>query len=182
MMYNDLFEIWKNERDSDKLVKLPPDFYLQIADYIKKMGEEERMLDKKTLRASLLRGEVRNVKRMVYELMNMRYQKFVRIWAEGKKVPSDVITPQEEKIFLSSPLFAEAFQNFASNVLRGHLADVGAERMPRRVMVRFLEDVPAIIGADMKAYGPFKREDVASLPIENTKILIKQGLAEKIEA
>lgn len=182
MMYNNLFEIWKKERDSDKLVKLPPDFYLQIADYIKKLGMEERMLDKKTLRASLLKKEMCNVKHMVYELMKMRYKKFVRIWAEGKKIPSDLVTPQEEKIFSSGPLFAEAFQNFVNNVMRGHFADVGAERMPRRVMVRFLKDVPAIIGADMKAYGPFKREDVASLPIENAKILIKQGLAEKIEA
>jgi DNA replication initiation complex subunit (GINS family) len=32
----------------------------------------------------------------------------------------------------------------------------------------------------MKAYGPFKAEDVASLPIENARILIKQGLAEKV--
>jgi len=182
MMYKDLFEIWKNERDSDKLVKLPPDFYLQIANYIRTLGEEERMLDKKTLRASLLKEETRNVKQMVYELMKIRYQKFVRIWAEGKKVLSDLVTPQEEKIFSSSPIFAEAFQNFANNILRGHLPDVGTERTPQRVMVRFLKDVPAIIGADMKAYGPFKREDVASLPIENTKILIKQGLAEKIEA
>jgi DNA replication initiation complex subunit (GINS family) len=34
----------------------------------------------------------------------------------------------------------------------------------------------------MKTYGPFKVEDVASLPIENAKVLIKQGLAEKVEA
>jgi DNA replication initiation complex subunit (GINS family) len=33
----------------------------------------------------------------------------------------------------------------------------------------------------MKTYGPFKAEDVASLPVENVKILVKQGLAEKIE-
>jgi DNA replication factor GINS len=47
--------------------------------------------------------------------------------------------------------------------------------------MRFLKDVPAIIGADMKTYGPFKTEDVASLPVENTKILKKQGLAENVE-
>ena len=181
-MYRDLFEFWRNERGSDKLVKLPPDFYLQIADYIKKLGEEERMLDKKTLKASLLREEIRNVKRMIYELMKIRYQKFVRIWAEGKKVPVDAITVQEEKIFSSTPPFAEAFQNFANNILRGHLPDVDAERTPRRIIVRFLKDAPAIIGADMNTYGPFKSEDVASLPVENAKILIKQGLAEKIEA
>jgi DNA replication initiation complex subunit (GINS family) len=41
--------------------------------------------------------------------------------------------------------------------------------------------VPAIIGSDMKTYGPFEAEDIASLPAENAKILVKQGLAEKVE-
>jgi len=47
--------------------------------------------------------------------------------------------------------------------------------------LRFLRDIPAIIGADMKTYGPFNAEDVASLPAENAKILAKQGLAERVE-
>jgi len=34
----------------------------------------------------------------------------------------------------------------------------------------------------METYGPFKVEDVASLPVENAKILVKKGLAEKVEA
>jgi DNA replication factor GINS len=46
--------------------------------------------------------------------------------------------------------------------------------------MRLLKDVPAIVGADMKTYGPFRTEDVASLPVENAKILVRQGLAEKI--
>ncbi len=33
----------------------------------------------------------------------------------------------------------------------------------------------------MKTYCSFRVEDIASLPIENANILIKQGLAEKVE-
>ena len=33
----------------------------------------------------------------------------------------------------------------------------------------------------MKPYGPFKVEDVASLPANNAKILVKQGLAVLVE-
>jgi DNA replication initiation complex subunit (GINS family) len=33
----------------------------------------------------------------------------------------------------------------------------------------------------MKTYGPFLAEDVASLPVENAKVLVKRGLAEAIE-
>ena len=44
-----------------------------------------------------------------------------------------------------------------------------------------LRDDPAMVGADMKTYCPFKVEDVASSPVENAKILIKQGLAERLK-
>jgi len=47
--------------------------------------------------------------------------------------------------------------------------------------LRFKGEVPAIIGADMKVYGPFEIEDVASLPIENAGIMIKRDLADKVE-
>ncbi len=52
---------------------------------------------------------------------------------------------------------------------------------PKRVTVRFSKPIPAIMGADMKSYGPFAVEDVASLPELNAKILVKQGLAVAVE-
>jgi hypothetical protein len=51
----------------------------------------------------------------------------------------------------------------------------------KRLTVRFAKAIPAIMGADMKSYGPFNAEDVASLPAVNAKMLVKQGLAVQIE-
>jgi DNA replication factor GINS len=68
-------------------------------------------------------------------------------------------------------------------VLSGNTSvKVEAKEKPKKRVLRFLREVPAIIGADMKSYGPFKPEDVASVPAENAKILIKQGLAAEVEA
>jgi len=53
---------------------------------------------------------------------------------------------------------------------------------PRTMILRFVKEIPAIIGADMKTYGPFRPEDIASLPIENAKILVKQDVAVEVEA
>jgi len=180
-MYNDLYEIWKRELESSELERLPADFYSRITDYLRKIGEESRMLDKRTLKASFLKKEKQNVERMIRELIQMRYKKLVRIMAEGKRVPSDVLTSEEEKIYAGASSFADAFQNFAKDILRGYLPSVISEQKNKRAALRFLKDIPPIIGSDMKTYGPFKAEDVASLPIENAKILVKQGLAEKIE-
>jgi DNA replication factor GINS len=49
------------------------------------------------------------------------------------------------------------------------------------MVVRLLKEIPEIVGADMKTYGPFKPEDVATVPKENAKTLIKQGLAVEVE-
>lgn len=51
----------------------------------------------------------------------------------------------------------------------------------KRLTLRFIKSIPAIMGADMKSYGPFNAEDVAALPALNAQILIKQGLAVLVE-
>ncbi len=56
-----------------------------------------------------------------------------------------------------------------------------APRAHKRSTIRFLKGIPAIMGADMKSYGPFVAEDVASLPPQNAQILVKQGLAVLVE-
>ncbi|MFQ6096039.1 MAG: hypothetical protein ACE5NN_07835, partial [Candidatus Bathyarchaeia archaeon] len=45
------------------------------------------------------------------------------------------------------------------------------------VEVRFLKEVPVIVGSDMKTYGPFKPGDISRLPKQNAEILVKQGAA-----
>jgi len=180
-MYNDLYEIWKRELESSELEKLPPDFYSRVTDYLRKLREESRMLDKKTVKARLLKSEMRNVKRMLRELIRTRYKKLIRKMAKGEKVSSDVLTVEEQKIYTGASPLAEAYQSFVENLLRGNVLKMGVGREHKRAVLRFLRDVPAIIGTDIKTYGPFKVEDVASLPAENAKVLIKQGLAEKIE-
>ncbi len=180
-MYNELYEIWKRELESAKLEKLPSDFYSRIADYLRKIKEESRMIDKRTVKAALLKIEMRNVKHMFRELIRTRYKKLVRQMAKGGKIPLDVLAVEEAKIYTGVSSFGEAFRSFAKDILHKHIAKVDVEQKRNRAILRFLRDVPAIIGADMKTYGPFKVEDVASLPVDNANILIKQGLAKRVE-
>lgn len=181
-MYEIILEFWKRENESSELGKLPPDFYLQVAEYMKKLREEERMIDKKTLKANLLNAEMRNIKRLVRQLIKIRYKKLMHLVAKDEKIPLDLLATHERNIVTKAEFsFTNAFKNLFKNVLAGHFVEGGFEKASKTVMVRFLKEVPAIIGADMKTYGPFKCEDVASLPLENANILVKQKLAAKIE-
>ena len=49
------------------------------------------------------------------------------------------------------------------------------------VMVRFLKDVPSFVGIDLKVWGPFKKEDIAVIPYENAKALVKAGVVEEVK-
>jgi DNA replication initiation complex subunit (GINS family) len=139
------------------------------------------MLDKKTVKASLLEHEMHHVKRMLEELVWARYKKLIKIITESQKIPSDSLTVEEAKACTGFLSFTEAYQNFAKNLLQGQASRVDVEKVHRRVVLRFVKPVPAVIGADMKTYGPFKVEDLASLPADNAKMLVRQGLAVQVE-
>ena len=69
------------------------------------------------------------------------------------------------------------------SILMGRVPQIDA-KPPQRAdqkVVRFLQAVPAIMGIDMKTYGPFKPEDVVSLPVENAENLIRRGIAKEVE-
>ena len=180
-MYDELYAAWQREIEGAALGRLSPDFYARIADYLRRIKEETRMLDKKTVKAGLLDHELQNVKRMLQELIWARYKKLVKMISESQKAPSDLLTVEEAKMFAGFLPFTEAYQRFAKNLLQGQVLKVDVEKAHKRVALRFVKAIPAIIGADMKTYGPFMVEDVASLPVENAKILVKQGLAEVVE-
>ena len=181
-MYEDLYRIWKQELEDSELVKLPSNFYPSIADYIRKLGEEGRMLDKRTAKASLLKKEVQNVRRMIMELLQTRYRKLIKTISKGEEIPLDALADEEKEILSRVFPLAETYHNFTENILHGNVQTDNAEQRNRRMTaLRFLKDIPEIIGADMKSYGPFKVEDIASLPKDNAKILIKQGMVEKID-
>ena len=179
-MYSQLYEIWKQELEELELVKLPPDFYAQIAEYVKKLKEESRMLDRRTVRANLLRKEMQNMKRLVRELVRARYRKIVNKTVKDEDVSRELLTVEEEQIYGKISPLTETVSSFAAEILHGQVPRTIIDLKRKRITMRLLKDVPAVVGADMKTYGPFKTEDVASLPAENAKILVKQGLAEKI--
>ena len=202
-MYNELFAAWRREIDDPTLGGLPSDFYAKIAEYLGRIKEENKALEKKSVKVNLLEHEARNVERMLEELLGMRYKKILKTITRLQKAPIELLTNEEAKICESFASFTNSYQQFAKNLIQGEQAllsvtiiqpavmETGetkkAEIKPqihvtnKRLTLRFTKSIPAIMGADMKSYGPFTAEDVASLPALNAQILIKQGLAVLVE-
>ncbi len=179
-MYNELYEMWTKEKENEKIQRLPKNF-AKIASYIKKMKEENRMLDKKTTKAKLLDNEFRNVTLMVGELFELRYKKLREKAFAGETVARDALTEEEKKLYEEILPLAEAHHAFSKDILRGHLSKIEKDAKQAMMVLRFVQELPALVGSDMKTYGPFGPEDIATLPPGNARILIKQGVAVEVD-
>ncbi|MGD6807776.1 MAG: hypothetical protein ACQCN4_12560 [Candidatus Bathyarchaeia archaeon] len=203
-MYDELYAAWRREIDDPTLGGLPPDFYTKIVEYLSRLNEDHSSLDRKNVKVALLEHEARNVKRMLEELLDMRYKKILKTVTKLHKVPIELLSKEETEMCKSFASFSNAYQQFAKNLLKGQQTPITvtiiqppaaaqlietpkAEVKPqvhvthKRLTLRFTKAIPAIMGADMKSYGPFNAEDVASLPALNAQILVKQGLAVLVE-
>ena len=191
-MYNELYAAWQIEIDDPTLGGLPLDFYAKIAEYLRHIKEEDKVLDKKSVKMNLLEHEAQNVGRMLKELLGTRYRKIIKIVTKSQKLPSDLLTVEEARMCETFADFTKTYQKFSDSLMQGQITEspkaatkteVNAEVTPthKRSTIRFLKNIPAIMGADMKSYGPFVAEDVASLPPQNAQILVKQGLAVLVE-
>ncbi|PVX27467.1 MAG: hypothetical protein CW716_02145 [Candidatus Bathyarchaeum sp.] len=181
-MYNELYELWKKEKENENAIqRLPKNFYAKIPDYIKKTREENRMLDKKTTKAKLLSLEFRNVKIMAGELFKLRYRKLWEKALARETVARDALTEEEEKLYGEILSLAEAYYAFSKDILRGHLSVIKKDAKQTMVVLRFVQEIPALVGSDLKTYGPFAPEDIATLPPENARVLVKQGIAVRVD-
>jgi len=56
------------------------------------------MLDKKTLKSSLLEHESEHVQNMLEQLVWARHEKLIRLVAESQKVPSELLAEEEARL------------------------------------------------------------------------------------
>jgi DNA replication factor GINS len=193
-VYDQLYAAWQREIEDTSLGGLPPDFYSKIAEYMRRIKEENK-LDQKSVKLNLLEHEAQNVEFMLSELLELRYRKIIIIITKKREIPVELLTVEEDKMAETFATFSAEYQKFKEDLKQGQIAIqspmkrvIKIDNKPpatpptqKRLVIRFLKNIPAIMGADMKSYGPFNAEDVASLPILNAQILVKQGLAVLVE-
>ena len=179
-----MYAAWKREKLHPELQPLHEDFYSQISAYIKRLKESQRMIDDKTLKARLLRSEIENVKRLTSELLDSRFKKIMTAAEQDIQMPANCLTKEDKTIYSAEVDVTKIFDKMKRSVTDGRRFDATArieQAKARTMLLRFVQEMPAVIGTDMKTYGPFKVEDVAALPMENAEALIRQGVAVRIE-
>jgi len=143
--------------------------------YLKGLDEELSTTDKHTIHGRLLLREKKMTERLLHELRETRIQKIVS--AAENHIPIQITSLTESE----SGLFEKIEQSIASMNQQLVTFPKGTDESDELRVIRILEDIPEIVGVDLKIYGPFKKEDVTSLPAPNARALEKQGAAKTIE-
>lgn len=172
-MYSELYKAWKSEKSSSLPQPLPADFYRQTMMYLNGVNDELSTTDTHTIQGKLLVMEKEMTERLLDELRQTRIRKIVS--AAQNRIPIQPTSLTEEE----SNVFEKIKQSLSS--LRQQPPDRQDDKTGELSVVRFLEDIPEIVGVDLRIYGPFKKEDVASLPAPNAHALERQGAAKAIE-
>ena len=182
-LYTTLYHLWELEKDQQELQPLNRTFFQDLSRYVKSLREELQSLDEKTWKAELLLEEQKRIKTLLSDLTVTRFQKMLDAVKNERDLTSDQLTTEEEYSYNALQLTWKHLQTVITDILRGRppkiVSDLSMEK-PKRLLIRFLQAIPAIVGPDMKTYGPFKEEDVAYLPIENAEVLIKRNIAIKV--
>lgn len=170
-MYNDLYKAWKSEKSSTVPQPLTHDFYHRTLMYLKGLTDELSNTDSHTIQGRLLVREKEITERLLDELKKTRLEKI--LLAAENRIPIQPADLTEEEIV-------------AVNDIQQSLASLGQLKSQSNlsdelIVVRFLQDIPEIVGVDLIAYGPFKKEDIASLPTANAHALERQGAVRAIE-
>lgn len=179
-MYNELYKAWKSEKTTEPPQPLPSDFYKRANGYLKGLEADSASTDVHTVQGRLLQKEMEVARRLLTELKEQRLRKIMN-WAKNGTAISPETLTEEEKALVDS--VNESISTFNEN--KGEQQTKELESTPQveteLVVVRFLEDIPEIVGVDLEIYGPYKKEDVGSLPKENATGLIKQGAVKLVE-
>jgi DNA replication factor GINS len=175
-LYQDLYRAWKNEKTSQIPQPLPQDFYRRAESYLQ--GLEDDPSDSRTLQGQLNQKEREVANRLFHELKEARIRKLMTAARDGSEINTADLTEDEKKLVKS--LSESLTATHATKTNKVDVAPVETDRTTMSV-VRFLQDIPEIVGTDLKIYGPYKKEDVGSLPSQNAEALMKQGAAKMIE-
>ncbi|MGA8855917.1 MAG: hypothetical protein WB643_02000, partial [Candidatus Bathyarchaeia archaeon] len=133
--------------------------------------------DTRTIQGRLLVDEKDVAKRLLDEIKQTRLHKIVNAARDGSEISTNDLTDEERRLVEH---FNESLSNYKEHDTPKQ-GDSLPEDQTELSVVRFLDNVPEIVGVDLKIYGPYKKEDVGSLPNQNAQALIKQGLAKEID-
>lgn len=163
------------ETESDSLLEITPNFYRNLADFIGNLQKQE------------FDGIENKIKDAMIEMVTELTSLLIEIRLDKISSSSDLeisnLLDEEKFILDSQEKQKERTEMILSATLNGKskfLESLSQSHKTKKIVIRFLHEVDEIVGADLEKYGPFKTEDIATIPYENAQALIAKNIATKV--
>ncbi len=170
---NSLHGIIMRETGNDAVQELDPDLYQSISGFLGKLKREEYDGVERKIRNTII--EITTG--MTSVLLKIRLEKAAR--AAG----CENLLDEEKFILDANTEVGDRREMILTGILNGKsklLEFIAQNHKTKSIAVRFLQEMDQIVGADMEKYGPFKAEDIATIPYENAQALMAKNIVSKI--
>lgn len=165
-----------SESTSESLIPLPTDFYSNLSAYTQKL-KRSASSGASEVSVRLIASQSEMIESMVRQLLRLRTKKAMQ---QGALLQ---LLPEERYVCSAEQKFQKRFQTLVDAVSSGQPSFVEFAHLTesqRSVTVRFVRPVNELVGLDMRHYGPFEADDVASIPAASADILIAGGEAVEV--
>ena len=172
---NSLYLTVLRETENEAVQELDSNFYTLISDFIGKLKREEY----DNIEAKIKDTLVSIITNLTSLLLNIRLEKA----KNSKNLDFSNLLDEEKFVLDGEEEIRERTEMILSATLNGKsklLESISQNHKTKSVVIRFTKEVDQIVGADLKKYGPFKVEDVATLPYENAHALFAKNMAMKV--
>jgi DNA replication initiation complex subunit (GINS family) len=165
-----------SETQSEALIPLPTDFYSRISAYSQKL-KRSAGFGVSEVSTRLVAIQTKMIESMVSQLLKLRTKKAMQQNAVLQ------LLPEERYVCSAEQRFRRRFRALVEAVSAGQPSFVEFAHLSesrRNVTVRFVKHVNELVGLDLRHYGPFEADDVASIPAASADILIASGDAVEV--
>jgi DNA replication initiation complex subunit (GINS family) len=184
--YNEIYEASRKERYSEQLQSLPKNFIASVAEYLREKKEmSSKEDDTFSDMITKTKKQLENAVTLFNELKRIRRRKIldlVLIASETgiSKRDFDNMLDFEKELFEDFMKCIDVSDKKFNQLLVN--GNGGSKSDPvENEMVVFKQDSDEFLGPDGEMMGPFKKGQIANLPLQITKILIDDGRAQKVE-
>ena len=172
---NKLHHIVLRETESDSIQEINPDFYRNLSDFIGDLKKQEFDGVESKIKETIIDIATE----LTSLLINIRLDKI----SKSDNIDFKNLLDEEKFILDAEEEQRERTEMILSATINGKskfLESISQNHKTKTVVIRFLKEVDEIIGADLEKYGPFKTEDIATIPYENAQALIAKNIATKV--
>lgn len=172
---NSLYSVLLREIENDQVQEIDPEFYKMLSEYLGKLKSEGY----DGLENKIKNRLVEMITQITFLLLKTRIEKV----ASQDELDYTNLLDEEKFIVESQQQLQERKEMILSATLNGRtklLESVSKKHKTKPITVRFLRDFDQFVGSDFTKYGPFKAEDIATIPNENAQALIAKNISVKL--